>query len=141
MYGVSLQTVRVQGNDISHRLHISKVAKSDEGLYECLVTNANYGELLEYKALAYLQVVSPARPRGGPPKKASPLHLTDKKPRKNSSGLARDGKTSSDDQRLNPTSNPQSTASTALRHSMTSGENLLLSVGLDIQDRYMVVFI
>ncbi|KAG5841767.1 hypothetical protein ANANG_G00170370, partial [Anguilla anguilla] len=76
-------TVRVHGNDISHRLHISKVGQTDEGRYECRVTSANYAELLEYKALAYLRVTRPARPRGGRPlNKTSPLHLTDKKPRR-----------------------------------------------------------
>ncbi|XP_061111266.1 V-set and transmembrane domain-containing protein 2A-like isoform X2 [Conger conger] len=125
--GIKISTVRVQGNDISHRLHISKVGKTDEGLYECLVTNANYGELLEYKALAYLRVLGPARP-----KKTSPLHLTDKKPRRNGPGAGRDGRSSSDPRRGSPTSNPQTTASTALRHSTTSGTKVTTSYGLSV---------
>ncbi|XP_008579627.1 PREDICTED: V-set and transmembrane domain-containing protein 2A [Galeopterus variegatus] len=54
--GTKISTVKVQGNDISHKLQISKVRKKDEGLYECRVTDANYGELQEHKAQAYLKV-------------------------------------------------------------------------------------
>lgn len=84
-----MKTVKVQGNDISHKLQISRVGKSDEGLYECRVTRANYGEIVEYKAQAWLRVNSTSRPHRPtiPVKKSSPLHLTDKKPRKPSSGV------------------------------------------------------
>ncbi|CAL8292040.1 unnamed protein product [Lota lota] len=90
--GNKISTVKVQGNDISHKLQISRVSKNDEGLYECRVTRANYGELLEHKAQAWLRVNSTHRPHRPtlPVKKSSPLHLTDKKPRKPSSPLGPD---------------------------------------------------
>ena len=116
------QTVKVQGNDISHKLQISRVGKSDEGLYECRVTNANYGELLEYKAQAYLKVNATAHPRRPPPKKTSPLHLTaDKKPRKPSGASGgQDGMSS--DQRLGATSSSHTASSKTVKHSTGSGE-------------------
>ncbi|XP_062925786.1 V-set and transmembrane domain-containing protein 2A isoform X1 [Mobula hypostoma] len=51
-----ISTVKVMGSDISHKLQISKVRKDDEGLYECRVTDANNGELHEYKARGRLYV-------------------------------------------------------------------------------------
>lgn len=115
-----LQTVKVQGNDISHKLQISRVSKSDEGLYECRVTRANYGEIVEYKAQAWLKVNVTARPRRPlpPPKKSSPLHLTDKKPRKSSSPLGQDSMSS--DQRVASTSTSH-TSNTA-KHNPGSGK-------------------
>ncbi|TRY89165.1 hypothetical protein DNTS_018078 [Danionella cerebrum] len=93
--GTKISTVKVQGNDISHQLQIARVSRSDQGLYECRVTDANYGELKEYKAQGFLKVNGTIRPRYTPPEKKSgsrlaapekksraPLHLTDKKPRK-----------------------------------------------------------
>lgn len=133
-----LQTVKVQGNDISHKLQLSRVSKSDEGLYECRVTRANYGEIVEYKAQAWLKVNATARPRRPPPppKKSSPLHLTDKKPRKSSSPAGQDNMSS--DQRVTSTSTSHmpSKAAThnhgsgkdgALAHAM-SNKNVLLWV-------------
>uniref|UniRef100_A0A672HB05 V-set and transmembrane domain containing 2A n=1 Tax=Salarias fasciatus TaxID=181472 RepID=A0A672HB05_SALFA len=101
--GTKISTVKVQGNDISHKLQISRVSKSDEGLYECRVTRANYDEIVEYKAQAWLKVNATARPRRPPPppKKSSPLHLTDKKPRKSNS-MGQDNMSS--DQRVASTS-------------------------------------
>ncbi|KAI1902128.1 hypothetical protein AGOR_G00041520 [Albula goreensis] len=130
--GTKISTVKVQGNDISHKLHISKVGKSDEGLYECRVTDANYGELQESKVQAYLQVITPARPRSNVLTKTSPLHLTDKKPRKNSSGPAHDGRVSSENQHVHPTSNPQTTPSASLRQRPASGTKTTTSYGLVI---------
>lgn len=123
----SSQTVKVQGNDISHKLQISRVSKNDEGLYECRVTDANYGELKEYKAQAFLKVNATVRPRGRAVKKSSPLHLTDKKPRKNSSGLGQDSSNMSSDQRSQSTSTSQTSHSQTHQHS--SGEGLFCSVG------------
>lgn len=117
-----LQTVKVQGNDISHKLQISRVSKSDEGLYECRVTRANYGEIVEYKAQAWLKVNVTARPRRPlppPPKKSSPLHLTDKKPRKASSPLGQDSMSS--DQRVVSTSSSHASSDTA-KHKPGSGK-------------------
>ncbi|XP_078056859.1 V-set and transmembrane domain-containing protein 2A [Mustelus asterias] len=51
-----ISTVKVMGSDISHKLQILKVRKDDEGLYECRVTDANNGELHEYKAQGHLYV-------------------------------------------------------------------------------------
>ncbi|KAG8009310.1 V-set and transmembrane domain-containing protein 2A, partial [Nibea albiflora] len=111
--GTKISTVKVQGNDISHKLQISRVSKSDEGLYECRVTRANYGEIVEYKAQAWLKVNATARPRRPlpPPKKSSPLHLTDKKPRKSSSSLGQDNMSS--DQRVASTSTSHTSSNTA----------------------------
>lgn len=117
-----LQTVKVQGNDISHKLQLSRVSKSDEGLYECRVTRANYGEIVEYKAQAWLKVNVTARPRRplpAPPKKSSPLHLTDKKPRKATSPLGQDS--TSSDQRVVSTSSSHASSDTA-KHKPGSGK-------------------
>ena len=115
--------MKVQGNDISHKLQLSRVSKSDEGLYECRVTRANYGEIVEYKAQAWLKVNATARPRRPvpPAKKSSPLHLTDKKPRKSSSSLGQDNMSS--DQRVASTSTSHTSSNTA-KHDPGSGEAL-----------------
>ncbi|KAL4613616.1 V-set and transmembrane domain-containing protein 2B [Arapaima gigas] len=55
------QTVRVQGNAISHRLRLSNVRKVDEGVYECRVSGNNADETQEHKAQATLRVT----PRDG----------------------------------------------------------------------------
>lgn len=131
--GTKISTVKVQGNDISHKLQISRVGKSDEGLYECRVTNANYGELLEYKAQAYLKVNATARPRSRPPpKKSSPLHLTaDKKPRKPSGASAGQDAMSSD-QRVGSTSSSHASSSKTVKHNTASGTRIASSYGLAV---------
>uniref|UniRef100_A0A8C4YD78 V-set and transmembrane domain containing 2B n=1 Tax=Gopherus evgoodei TaxID=1825980 RepID=A0A8C4YD78_9SAUR len=53
-----LQTVRVQGNDISHRLRLSGVRRQDEGVYECRVSDYSDDETQEHKAQALLRVLS-----------------------------------------------------------------------------------
>ncbi|KAM9827286.1 V-set and transmembrane domain-containing protein 2A [Neosynchiropus ocellatus] len=128
--GTKISTVKVQGNDISHKLQISRVSKSDEGLYECRVTRANYGEIVEYKAQAWLKVNATARPRRPlpPPKKSSPLHLTDKKPRKSSSPLGQENMSS--DQRVSSTSSSQASSNT--KHNSGSGTRISTSQGLAI---------
>ncbi|XP_062336095.1 V-set and transmembrane domain-containing protein 2A [Osmerus eperlanus] len=130
--GTKISTVKVQGNDISHKLQISRVGKSDEGLYECRVTNANYGELLEYKAQAYLKVNATAHPRRPPPKKTSPLHLTaDKKPRKPSGASGgQDGMSS--DQRLGSTSSSHTASSKTVKHNTGSGTRIAIGYGLAV---------
>ncbi|XP_068604299.1 V-set and transmembrane domain-containing protein 2A [Brachionichthys hirsutus] len=127
--GTKISTVKVQGNDISHKLQISRVSKTDEGLYECRVTRANYGEIVEYKAQAWLKVNATARPRQPQPapKKSSPLHLTDKKPRKPSSNLGHDNTGS--DQRAASTSTSHTSSNTAT-HNPGSGTRLSSSDGL-----------
>ncbi|MFT7800070.1 V-set and transmembrane domain-containing protein 2A-like [Arapaima gigas] len=127
--GTKISTVKVQGNDISHKLHISKVGKSDEGLYECRVTDANYGELLEYKVQAYLQVNGSARPRSRVPKKTSPLHLTDKKPRKSYSEVVQDGGLGSDQSKVPSTSSSQTTPSKTLKHNPGAGTRMATGYG------------
>uniref|UniRef100_A0A8C5EZN4 V-set and transmembrane domain-containing protein 2B n=1 Tax=Gopherus evgoodei TaxID=1825980 RepID=A0A8C5EZN4_9SAUR len=52
------QTVRVQGNDISHRLRLSGVRRQDEGVYECRVSDYSDDETQEHKAQALLRVLS-----------------------------------------------------------------------------------
>ncbi|MEQ2302901.1 hypothetical protein AMECASPLE_011402 [Ameca splendens] len=120
--GTKISTVKVQGNDISHKLQISRVSKNDEGLYECRVTRANYGEIVEYKAQAWLKVNATVRPRRPlpPAKKSSPLHLTDKKPRKSTSPQSQDNMSS--DQRVASTSTSHTSSNTA-KHNPGSGKN------------------
>ncbi|XP_036309714.1 V-set and transmembrane domain-containing protein 2A isoform X1 [Pipistrellus kuhlii] len=86
--GTKISTVKVQGNDISHKLQISKVRRKDEGLYECRVTDANYGALQEHKAQAYLKVNANSHARRMQAFEASPMWLQDMKPRKNASAAA-----------------------------------------------------
>ncbi|XP_029002560.1 V-set and transmembrane domain-containing protein 2A [Betta splendens] len=127
--GTKISTVKVQGNDISHKLQISRVSKNDEGLYECRVTRANYGEIVEYKAQAWLKVNTTARPRRPlqTPKKSSPMHLTDKKPRKSSSPQD----SMSSDQRTASTSTSHTSSNTA-KHSPGSGTRICSSSGLAV---------
>lgn len=120
------QTVRVQGTDISHRLQISKVEKSDEGLYECRVTDANYGELREYKVQGHLQVNGTAQLRNKAVKKTAPLHLTDKKPRKANHAGAHDGAGS--EQRVRSTSSSQTKSAKTGKHSHGSGTCICQSI-------------
>lgn len=53
-----LQTVRVQGNDISHRLRLSAVRRQDQGVYECRVSDYGDDDTQEHKAQALLRVLS-----------------------------------------------------------------------------------
>ncbi|XP_036183154.1 V-set and transmembrane domain-containing protein 2A isoform X4 [Myotis myotis] len=108
--GTKISTVKVQGNDISHKLQISKVRKKDEGLYECRVTDANYGALQEHKAQAYLKVNANSHARRMQAFEASPMWLQDMKPRKNVSAAAPSSIHSSANQRMPSTSSPQAVA-------------------------------
>ncbi|KAL6068695.1 hypothetical protein STEG23_012535 [Scotinomys teguina] len=108
--GTKISTVKVQGNDISHKLQISKVRKKDEGLYECRVTDANYGELQEHKAQAYLKVNANSHARRMQAFEASPMWLQDTKPRKNASSVVPSSIHSSANQRTHSTSSPQAVA-------------------------------
>ncbi|KAK7834481.1 hypothetical protein U0070_017667 [Myodes glareolus] len=108
--GTKISTVKVQGNDISHKLQISKVRKKDEGLYECRVTDANYGELQEHKAQAYLKVNANSHARRMQAFEASPMWLQDMKPRKNASSVVPSSIHSSANQRTHSTSSPQAVA-------------------------------
>ncbi|XP_027671524.1 V-set and transmembrane domain-containing protein 2A isoform X5 [Falco naumanni] len=104
------QTVKVQGNDISHKLQISKVRKKDEGLYECRVTDANYGDLQEYKAQAFLKVNANSHSRRMQAFEASPMWLQDMKPRKNISAAVPSSIHNSANQRVHATSSPEAAA-------------------------------
>ncbi|NWI22647.1 VTM2A protein, partial [Sula dactylatra] len=104
------ETVKVQGNDISHKLQISKVRKKDEGLYECRVTDANYGDLQEYKAQAFLKVNTNSHSRRMQAFEASPMWLQDMKPRKNISAAVPSSIHNSANQRVRATSSPEAAA-------------------------------
>ncbi|XP_028826529.1 V-set and transmembrane domain-containing protein 2A [Denticeps clupeoides] len=127
--GTKISTVKVQGNDISHKLQRSKVDKSDEGLYECRVIDANYGELQEYKVQAYLKVNATSRPQNRPIKKTSPLHLTDIKPRKTISAAGQDGGMNSD-QRGQSSSTSQTSSSKTIKQNPGSGTRIASRHGL-----------
>ncbi|XP_028559076.1 V-set and transmembrane domain-containing protein 2A isoform X1 [Lacerta agilis] len=107
--GTKISTVKVQGNDISHKLQISKVRKKDEGLYECRVIDANYGDLQEYKVQAYLKVNANSHTRRMQAFEASPMWLQDK-PRKNISAAIPSSIHNSASQRMRPTSSPPADA-------------------------------
>uniref|UniRef100_A0A6I8P8H8 V-set and transmembrane domain-containing protein 2B n=1 Tax=Ornithorhynchus anatinus TaxID=9258 RepID=A0A6I8P8H8_ORNAN len=53
-----ISTVRVQGNDISHRLRLSGVRRQDEGVYECRVADYSDDETREHRAQALLRVLA-----------------------------------------------------------------------------------
>ncbi|XP_054426246.1 V-set and transmembrane domain-containing protein 2B [Pteronotus mesoamericanus] len=53
-----ISTVRVQGNDISHRLRLSAVRPQDEGVYECRVSDYGDDDTQEHAAQALLRVLS-----------------------------------------------------------------------------------
>lgn len=53
-----ISTVRVQGNDISHRLRLSAVRRQDEGVYECRVSDYSDDDTQEHTAQALLRVLS-----------------------------------------------------------------------------------
>ncbi|XP_030346034.1 V-set and transmembrane domain-containing protein 2A isoform X2 [Strigops habroptila] len=108
--GTKISTVKVQGNDISHKLQISKVRKKDEGLYECRVTDANYGDLQEYKAQAFLKVNANSHSRRMQAFEASPMWLQDVKPRKNISAAVPSSIHNSANQRTRATSSPEAAA-------------------------------
>uniref|UniRef100_H0UYW5 V-set and transmembrane domain-containing protein 2A n=1 Tax=Cavia porcellus TaxID=10141 RepID=H0UYW5_CAVPO len=129
--GTKISTVKVQGNDISHKLQISKVRKKDEGLYECRVTDANYGELQEHKAQAYLKVNANSHARRMQAFEASPMWLQDAKPRKNVSAALPNLVHSSTNQRTHSTSSPQAEARIP-KQSPQSGARIATSHGLSV---------
>ncbi|NXL32034.1 VTM2A protein, partial [Glaucidium brasilianum] len=124
-------TVKVQGNDISHKLQISKVRKKDEGLYECRVTDANYGDLQEYKAQAFLKVNANSHSRRMQAFEASPMWLQDMKPRKNISAAVPSSIHNSANQRVRATSSPEAAAKIP-KQSPQSGARIATSHGLSV---------
>ncbi|KAJ6665958.1 hypothetical protein lerEdw1_000862 [Lerista edwardsae] len=80
-----ISTVRVQGNDISHRLRLSGVRRQDEGVYECRVSDYGDEDTQEHKAQAALRVLARFAPpdvqaaeavshiQSSGPRRASPL--------------------------------------------------------------------
>lgn len=82
-----LQTVRVQGNDISHRLRLSAVRRQDEGVYECRVSDYSDDDTQEHKAQALLRVLS----RFAPPNMQAAeavSHIQSSGPRRHSANSA-----------------------------------------------------
>ncbi|XP_034272211.1 V-set and transmembrane domain-containing protein 2A isoform X2 [Pantherophis guttatus] len=126
--GTKISTVKVQGNDISHKLQISKVRRKDEGLYECRVMDANFGELQEYKAQAYLKVNANSHSRRMQAFEASPMWLQDK-PRKNITAAISNNIHNSASQ--SPTSNPPVDAKIP-KQSPQSGARIATSHGLSV---------
>uniref|UniRef100_A0A8C0ARY9 V-set and transmembrane domain-containing protein 2A n=1 Tax=Buteo japonicus TaxID=224669 RepID=A0A8C0ARY9_9AVES len=124
-------SVKVQGNDISHKLQISKVRKKDEGLYECRVTDANYGDLQEYKAQAFLKVNANSHSRRMQAFEASPMWLQDMKPRKNVSAAVPSSIHNSANQRVRATSSPEAAAKIP-KQSPQSGARIATSHGLSV---------
>uniref|UniRef100_A0A8B9FJC2 V-set and transmembrane domain-containing protein 2A n=1 Tax=Amazona collaria TaxID=241587 RepID=A0A8B9FJC2_9PSIT len=129
--GTKISTVKVQGNDISHKLQISKVRKKDEGLYECRVTDANYGDLQEYKAQAFLKVNANSHSRRMQAFEASPMWLQDMKPRKNISAAVPSSIHNSANQRVRATSSPEAAAKIP-KQSPQSGARIATSHGLSV---------
>ncbi|NWW57228.1 VTM2A protein, partial [Ifrita kowaldi] len=129
--GTKISTVKVQGNDISHKLQISKVRKKDEGLYECRVTDANYGDLQEYKAQAFLKVNANSHSRRMQAFEASPMWLQDMKPRKNISAAVPSSIHNSANQRVRSTSSPEAAAKIP-KQSPQSGARIATSHGLSV---------
>ncbi|XP_006900256.1 PREDICTED: V-set and transmembrane domain-containing protein 2A-like [Elephantulus edwardii] len=130
--GTKISTVKVQGNDISHKLQISKVRKKDEGLYECRVTDANYGELQEHKAQAYLKVETNSHARRMQAFEASPMWLQDMKPRRNASAAAPSSiHSSANQQQVQSTASPQAVAKIP-KQSPQSGARIATSHGLSV---------
>ncbi|CAI9571270.1 unnamed protein product [Staurois parvus] len=83
--GTKISTVRVQGNDISHRLRLSNVRKQDEGVYECRVSDYGDDETQEHKAQAMLRVIARYSP---PDMQAAEAvsHIQSSGPRRNNPG-------------------------------------------------------
>nr|XP_020666018.1 V-set and transmembrane domain-containing protein 2A isoform X2 [Pogona vitticeps] len=131
--GTKISTVKVQGNDISHKLQISKVRKKDEGLYECRVTDANYGDLQEYKAQAYLKVNANSHSRRMQAFEASPMWLQDK-PRKNISAAIPSSIHNSASQRIRPTSSPPADAKIPKQSPQSGGTSHRTSKPLIVQE-------
>ncbi|KAK1173628.1 V-set and transmembrane domain-containing protein 2A-like isoform X1 [Acipenser oxyrinchus oxyrinchus] len=129
--GTKISTVKVQGNDISHKLQISKVDKDDEGLYECRVTDANYGELQEYKAQAYLQVNVSSNSRNMHALESSPLHLQDGKSRRSSDAAVANSGGNPDNHHLHATSSSLTTTSKILKHSPGSAKRKLPAISME----------
>jgi len=74
------QTVRVQGNAISHKLSLSSVRKEEEGVYECRVLDLYSDETQEYKVQATLRVT----PREGMLAEEAVSHIQNRWPLRNS---------------------------------------------------------
>ncbi|XP_038659004.1 V-set and transmembrane domain-containing protein 2-like protein [Scyliorhinus canicula] len=51
-----ISAVKVVGSNISHKLRLSTIKTSDEGTYECRVTDYSEGKPRHHKAKAYLRV-------------------------------------------------------------------------------------
>ncbi|XP_077307547.1 V-set and transmembrane domain-containing protein 2B [Lithobates pipiens] len=83
--GTKISTVRVQGNDISHRLRLSNVRKQDEGVYECRVSDYGDDETQEHKAQAMLRIIARYSP---PDMQAAEAvsHIQSSGPRRNNPG-------------------------------------------------------
>ncbi|KAI5628441.1 V-set and transmembrane domain-containing protein 2-like protein precursor [Silurus asotus] len=54
-----ISVVKVAGSNISHRLRLSNVKPSDEGVYECRVIDFSNNHVQQHRVRAYLQVQTP----------------------------------------------------------------------------------
>ncbi|XP_078275094.1 V-set and transmembrane domain-containing protein 2-like protein isoform X2 [Rhinoraja longicauda] len=70
-----ISAVKVVGSNISHKLRLSNIKVTDEGTYECRVTDYSEGKPRHHKAKAYLRV-KPEMPSHG-----ASAHMQDTKVR------------------------------------------------------------
>ncbi|XP_012993581.1 V-set and transmembrane domain-containing protein 2-like protein isoform X2 [Esox lucius] len=71
-----ISVVKVAGSNISHKLRLSSVKRSDEGTYECRVIDFSGSVAQHHRVRAYLQVEAEQSPgRGsGDPQAQEPRH-------------------------------------------------------------------
>lgn len=120
-----ISTVRVQGNDISHRLRLSGVRRQDEGVYECRVADYSDDETQEHKAQAMLRVLGRFSP---PDMQAAEAvsHIQSSGPRRASGSARATPEPARDGKRPGPPRDASSTAVAASSASPAPGKSAIL---------------
>ncbi|XP_069463173.1 V-set and transmembrane domain-containing protein 2B [Ambystoma mexicanum] len=120
-----ISTVRVQGNDISHRLRLSGVRRQDEGVYECRVADYSDDDTQEHKAQAMLRVVGRFSP---PDMQAAEAvsHIQSSGPRRASSGGRATPEPARGGKRPEPARDASSTAAATSSASPAPGKAAIL---------------